>query len=117
MCTSCWLVSKRVMGPIPDRPSQSAFQVIFVSLPTGVTMPMPVIATRFVIALSIVHLSVGAVYHLNASHLVASTPRLTCIDVHRRASTCIDLHRYASYYARDTLPPVHGMSFLATLDR
>ena len=38
-----------MIGPPPERPSHSAFQVEAVSLPTGVTSPMPVTTTRLVI--------------------------------------------------------------------
>ena len=38
--------SKRVIGPMPERPSRSPFQVSSVPMPTGVTRPTPVITTR-----------------------------------------------------------------------
>ena len=37
--------SKRVMGPIPERPSASDFQKDSTSLPTGVMTPVPVTTT------------------------------------------------------------------------
>jgi hypothetical protein len=42
--------SKVVIGPTPLRPASSACQVLSTSLPTGVTAPMPVIATRLAIS-------------------------------------------------------------------
>ena len=38
--------SKPAISPIPDSPSRMAFQVDSTSLPSGVTMPIPVTATR-----------------------------------------------------------------------
>src|SRR5215467_105695 len=38
--------SKRVMGPIPDRPAQMAVQYSGTELPTGVSTPSPVTTTR-----------------------------------------------------------------------
>jgi hypothetical protein len=49
MRTSWRLASNRVIGPIPDLPAHSAAHVLAVSLPSGVTSPMPVITTRLVI--------------------------------------------------------------------
>ncbi len=39
------VVSKRVMGPMPDSPARSLLHVSSVPTPSGVTNPMPVIAT------------------------------------------------------------------------
>src|SRR5699024_2092696 len=39
-------VLKRVMGPIPERPLTILSQAVGISLPTGETMPNPVITTR-----------------------------------------------------------------------
>src|SRR5687767_652745 len=42
-----WSVaSKRVIGPMPDRPSTMPCQVDATSLPSGVISPMPVMTTR-----------------------------------------------------------------------
>src|SRR5678815_252236 len=38
--------SNLVMGPAPERPARRALQVDSVSVPTGVTSPMPVTTTR-----------------------------------------------------------------------
>ena len=46
MCTGKPLASNRLIGAPPLRPASSASQVVATSLPTGVTRPMPVIATR-----------------------------------------------------------------------
>jgi len=38
--------SNCVMGPMPERPAQRAAQVSSTVLPTGFTVPMPVMTTR-----------------------------------------------------------------------
>src|ERR1051325_288183 len=43
--------SKRVMGPAPERPASRPSQVLWTSVPSGVTSPRPVIATRRAIRL------------------------------------------------------------------
>src|SRR5262245_10067286 len=39
-------VSQAVIGPIPLRPARRPSQVLSVSIPTGLTAPMPVMTTR-----------------------------------------------------------------------
>src|SRR5947208_8270768 len=44
--TGLWTGSKRVIGPAPDRPAMRPSQVLWTLVPSGVTVPRPVIATR-----------------------------------------------------------------------
>ena len=46
MCALNALGSKREIRPIPDRPQTILSQAVAMSLPTGLTMPRPVITTR-----------------------------------------------------------------------
>src|SRR5574341_1791136 len=49
MVTGKSVASKRVMGPIPERPAQSAIHVSSTLRPSGETTPRPVMTTRRVI--------------------------------------------------------------------
>ena len=60
--TSYWLTSNCVIGPIPDRPSQTACQNSSGKLPTGVIMPTPVMTTRLFLIMD----------GYRAGHLIAS---------------------------------------------
>src|SRR5262245_23870077 len=81
------------MGPTPERPSQSACQVVCVSLPTGVTRPMPVTTTRFVIVSS--HPSSGA-----------APPRPWIRQQRRRDCPHATLQRYLQLPGRQPKPHI-----------
>src|SRR5258705_6867057 len=70
MRTSWFEASNFVIGPTPDCPATSAFQLVGASLPNAVTIPRPVTTTR----LLIIALPITKAVHATCMSL-ASAPR------------------------------------------